>query len=739
MQRNELRIGDRDAPDFVFTNAALIPEGDKSRSTLMSVEGTSTTDLIGNELSIDLLDPVVHYVWHAQRALQPTDADSLVSSDGYTLFGFWNDNPVDVPYGTPVWYFVNGELSAKFYMEHVDRIGRDQWAVHAVSVVGLLDLQPHRGGVYTGQTFASVLTEFFGGTVGESANGFTPVTGGIADCYVEDAVAITTVHGLLEYSDSKRKNLHELLFSYIVNLTKNADGDLVFSYLRPADSPPMIDNNRIYLGGEVDYQQPITDVELEEYTYILDETVEAVKIYDNTTAPHTEGEALVIFKTPVDPETIYTSEETMTVRDANETSAYVTGHGIIYAIPYQIQQRTLTRSVDRPGARKSVSVSNVKLVNPLNSSNLMDKLFEFYTQRRVVSASLKVEGEKTGQLYSFISPYGEETQGFLQTMEWSASGITRADCTIITDYTPTGVTTNLQNVVLLTGSGVWEVPPAIKARDNPYIRVTLIGGGQGGHGGYKGADSLRKPDDPGQGGEGGEGGLGGKVLNVDIDVTDIDSFVYSCGEGGQGGESDTEGALGGDTVFGEFSTAAGAIAPGGIMNLMNGKFYARSGGKGLAGAAGGKGAKSSSSSPSTDELAQYGRDGEPFTYLNQTWEGGSGGKTVFASQGGYFGWAFGSGGGGAAYGADGGDGNDGHVEWQAVIGGKGGSGATPTVPGKDAQDPGCGGNGGHGGGGAGAPGDSGWSAGVSPTGYEGIGGLGSIGGRGADGAILIYF
>jgi len=728
MIRSEIFIGDVNSPLFYFTNAEIV-----------SSSGDYTVDLVANELSIDRFTPVTHYKYYARMALQPTDHDALETTDGFVLCGFYNANPADTPYGTECWHYVNGVLSRKLYVDYVRRVAKDQWEINAISIIGILDVQPHRGGVYTGETFAEVLTEFIGGTVGASANGLTPITGGLANCLVEDEVATTTVHGLLPYSESKRDNLHQLIFAYCVNMTMDANGDILFSYLKANDNPPEIPRDRIYIGGDVAYEQPVTDVELTEYTYVFDETAEREDVYNNTTAPHIEGEALVTFDPPINPDTIQVSEAGMTVRDANETSAYVTGNGIISAVPYQVQSRIISRRNDITPVRKTVSVTDVTLINPLNSSNVMDRLYDFYTQRKVVSSSIVLEDEKPGNLYQFYNPYDELNKGFIHRMRWNTTSLTKADCQIVTGYTPPGVMMNMQNVVLLTGSGSWPVPPAIKQRDNPFIRAVIIQGGQGGNGGGKGADSQRRPDSPGAGGAAGNGGSGGKVLTVDIDVSNLDYIDYSCGAGGEGGESDSPGAYGSETTFGDYSSYYGAVVPGGILNLIDGKFYARSGSKGIAGASGGLGARSASNTPTGEELAAYGGNGNPVTLNGKTWEGGKGGRSDNASQGGYFGWAFGGGGGGAAAGAKGGNGTDGYVQWQAVIGGFGGEGAAATIPGTDAQFVGTGGNGGNGGGGGGAPGASGFSGGSSPVGYVGVGGAGSKGGRGAPGGILIYY
>lgn len=724
---NELYVGNVASPILYFSSA-----------TLKSATGCRVVDLIGNELSVDVLDPVVEYSWVVQTYLQSSDGYALQGSDDSILCGFYNKNPAEIPYGTPVWYYANGELTDKYFFKYAERTGKAEWIIHAVSVIGLLDVEMHRGGVYTGKAFASVLTEFFGGTIGDAANGVTPITGGIVNCIVENAVATTAVHGLLPYA-TKRENLHQLIFDYCVNLTKAVNGDLIFAYLKPTTTPPVIPVERIYSGGKVDYEQPVTDVELTEYTYVYDETAEAEQIYDNTSAPHIEGEALVLFDKPVKPSTIQASESTMTVRDANEVSAYVTGNGILTAVPYQIQERVISRSVEGAVLRRTVSVSGLTLTNPLNSTNLMQRLFDYYTQRRVVNMAIQLGSEKPGELYSFSDPYGEDVTGFIASMEWAASGVTKADCEIITNYTPTGISTNMQNVVMLTGSGTWAVPPAIKERDNTYIRAVLIGGGQGGHGGYSGADSERNPDKPGAGGAGGEGGEGGKVLPVEIDVENLTSITYACGIGGTGGETDTAGTAGTATTFGGYTSANGATIAGGIMNLIDGKFYARTGAPGNPGAPGGKGATYAGASPTSEEIASYGFTGEAITYKERTWDGGEGGGGRFATQQGYAGWAMGGGGGGAAIGANGKRGGDGKVEWQSVIGGQGGEGGTATIAGEAARHTGNGGDGGNGGGGAGAPGKSGSSGGSTPVGYVGIGGKGSRGGDGAPGGILIYY
>lgn len=726
---NELIIGEDINNPIMYFNA----------DNLRSVTGKRCTDLIGDELSVDVLEPTIEYTFYVQHYFDPSDEyDALETSDGMILCPLYNTDPADIPYGTPVWYYVNGVLSDKYYFKYAERTARYQWIIHAQSIIGLLDLETHRGGVYTGKTFAEVLTEFFGGTVGDSVDGIVTIEGGMCKCMLESEVASTTVHGMLPNA-TKRENLHQLIFCYCVNLQKNQNGDLIFSYLKPTDTPPKIPNSRIYSGATIGYEQPVTDVELTEYTYVYDESVEEESVYDNTSAPHISGEALVIFDKPVNPLTLRASEDTMIIRDANAISAYVTNNGIIYGKPYQVQERVLSKSVEGAVLKKTVSCDSLTLVNPLNSTNLMNKLFEFYTTRQVVSMSVEVNDEKPGVLYEFEDPYGESVTGFIQSMEHATTGIVKADCEVITHYTPAGVSTNLQNVVLLQGVGTWTVPAAVRERDVPIIRATIIGGGSGGSGGCTGSDSERSAASPGAGGAGGEGGRGGKVNTVEINCTDILYFNYACGVGGEGGESDTPGADGTATTFGVYSSETGARMPSGIINLIDGKRYAYKGNTGQSGGAGGKGVSVSGASATGDDIGAFGASGENVEYKGKTYTGGKGGTGQSAASNGVSGWATGAGGGGAAVGANGNTGGTGWVQWQNVQGGTGGVGATATIAGIDAQYCGCGGGGGNGGGGGGAPGVAGSSYGSAPTGYPGAGGKGSKGGRGASGGILVYY
>lgn len=159
------------------------------------------------------------------------------------------------------------------------------------------------------------------------------------------------------------------------------------------------------------------------------------------------------------------------------------------------------------------------------------------------------------------------------------------------------------NKVVLIGSGKWSGPDGVT-----HIKVTIIQGGTGGRGGgggvmiYKGWD---EPDDT----VGGDPGNGGKVLIVELDINNGQSFDYSCGSGGSGGAGGEEGVNGSygtegeETTFGQLTSANGKLYANGLMDIQTGYIYASAGNNTAIGyGCGGVGGKQGENGLTYDEM-----------------------------------------------------------------------------------------------------------------------------------------
>lgn len=682
-----------------------------SPNEIYSISMINEVDIVGTELTIDQLVVKVRYLFgdNLVQVIAPSDKNRVITSDGFVLATNRRFiNPRLLSYGTVLYYFQDDVLVSKMYIERVVRVASHIYEINAMSAIGLLETQKHLGNVYRGKSFEDVVGEIIDGAVG-----FT----------IEDDVKHLQVYGWLPY-DTKRANLHQLLFPNGVMVDKDSNGNVVFRFISNRDSIA-IPKNRIYQGGQVDYQAFASEVDVTEHSFFALPTDEVVTVYDNTDGSETADHTFIAFTDA--PLHDLETTGTLVIEDSGVNWAIVTGTGILTGKKYTHSTRVMRLVADNADQQKEnvVTLSDAYLINVTNSDNVARRILAYYNSSKTVTASILTNGEKCGDLITGFDSYGDPISGFIASMRTNVSSVAKSECKIITDYIPTGQGSNYTHAIVLTGEGTWEIPPEVFEKENPIIQVSVISGG---HGGFRGHDG--EPRDGGfdnvglakDGGEGGEPGQGGRVITVIIDCTGQTSFGYNCGEGG---ESEQEGA---DTHFGEYSSEGGVPSPFGVANIFTGEIYGTPGVKGIAG---GKGS---------------GRDGDgpSITYNGSTWYPGEHGtnvsKSSYAADGGF--------GGGAAVGSNGGRGSDGdlHNNPNGTVfasGGSGGKGADGGS-GDDSTLLGGGGGGGHGGGGGGEGGAARGSsaedgASYESQGYSGDPGIGGPGGKGGSGLIIIYF
>lgn len=706
---DQIIIGPLSSPIWSFS-------GDDAE--VYSITYSKAVDVVGAELAIDVCTPVVDYPFSTDSAqvMAGLDFDGVMSSDGYIMCS--NKTYIDlrtIPYGTVLYYYRDGDLQIKAYIKNVVRTGRRSYRINAISAIGLLDGQKHYGGMYSGTTFSAVLADVIGGAV--------PYT-------IDSDVGSAVVYGgYLPYA-SRRQNLHSLLFAYGVTIKRNASGDMHFCFLSNADSTAVPDD-RIYIDGEVDYSALASEVQITEHSYMALSTDETVTEYDNTDGSETANNTFISFRNG--PLHDLTTTGTLTISASNENYAIISGTGTLSGKRYTHSTRVLTQQAENSADREQniAAVTDCTMVTVLNSANVAARMLAYYSSRKTVSAAIVLEGENPGDLLAMNDPYYEAITGFLSTVNATVSSIVKGDCTIITDFVPPQGGNNFSHALLYTGSGSIDFEALLAQypdKQNDLVQVTLI---QGGEGGQPGTDGTRgtdgDPDNfggiiwgtPGEGGTGGAIGSGGKVFTTSFNVADLanKTLEFSCGEGGQ------QGAVGGETTLGDWSSASGAVAPNGVANIFTGDIYGLAGT--LPGVDGGRGSSNESAGPN-------------IAYNGVTYTVGANGTDAYIVEpSGYIKSHTGGFGGGAAGGANGGAGTDASTEGGLSGIGIGGDGADG-ADGADATQYGCGGNGGCGGGGAGIGGggeERNGSSGVTwggaqKNGNAGKGGRGGIGGPG---------
>lgn len=629
---------------------------------------------------------------------------ATVNDEGYVVD---DGDLMSYTIGDPVQVYKDGAFWREFYLDSITKRRGGIYEISCVSAVGLLARMEHRGDVYFNTTAGDICADIMG------AMTYT----------IDGEVAGLPFNACWLPYDTARANLARLLQATGASLMKSSRGEPWITFHEPTSSTDV--TSRTY------YE--MTEGELERYGTIriiehsffnsTDQTEQV--LYDNTNGVAVSG-AIIRFEEPM---ASIRAGSGMTVNSSGANWADITGTGVVYGTPYVHAQRVLERSTGLSDSDE-LEISDNALIGQLNSSNVLDRVANYYTNALSHHISIQHSAEKPGGLIVYPTMDGDQVTGYIKTMDSHFSSFTKSDLEVVTGWTPTGLGNTYSDYFIITSapSGTITIPSAHRGKK---ALAVLFSGAQGGSGGYDGERGGNgSPYSPttvsrgyggigGDGGAAGDGGGCGRYLIVDIDSLAA-SYSGTIGAGGAGGARNGGlGSIGGDTVLGDYSTADGIVPAGVYINMLDGTAYGESGSAGHAGVSGGSGGD-------LTVTGKKGEDGSAGLNYNALWKGGAGGLGVrYGSM-----TASGGGGGGAAYGSSG------TSAGQATDGvNYGADGATASAPSQAAFY--RGGDGGNGGGGGGGSSYSYNGLGGNYT-HPGAGGLGSVGGQGANGFILFY-
>lgn len=543
-------------------------------------------------------------------------------------FGFWlstasdegiiidNGDFSDFVYGRPVKIFEDGQLKATMYATDISPInqrdrGEELFHVECVSSVGILSRIEHYGGLYVGASAGSIIADIMGGL---------PYT-------IDSGLAAELLYGWLPYVKDARKNLNKVLFATGATITRNASGNVHFTYILQ-DAAKQIPKDRTFYGGinsKKEHKSAVTVIE-HGYYQSLEATEEL--IFDNT-----QGVAGNNTRITFDEPYYDYRGDGLTVVQSSANWAIITGVGYLYGKKYVHTQRPVSSVIDTIGEPEILQVSDQTLVSSLNVNGIVDRLTNYYSSARIRSFDIEVADEKPGDLIEFYDRRDHVNTGYIKSIDESASSFWRGTVNAVTNWMPTKSGNDFTNYTIVTEAdlvnGMWPVPAEMQGH---RARVVLFSGAEGGQGGYAGesmkaaqggSQTYKSIDVSGQGsgdfyigglqsnvqqgGAGGAGGQGGASATrfVNIDLPSLgSSYPVTFGAGGEGGAGGTVtrswdmsetvtqpelGAPGEDSFFDNVSTAYGAVFRGTYINLVTGEVLVKAGEAGIAGAAGGRG------------------------------------------------------------------------------------------------------------------------------------------------------
>lgn len=694
--------------------------------------------------------------------LEPNTLSVTVETESKVLLSFEIDDPVT--------YFYQDNKRGTFYLQNVTQVAWNKYDLYATSAIGLLLKRVHRGGIYSGTSAESLLSSICG-----------PIP-----FRMQTRFSSSKLYGWLPYvkppASSARDNFMKVLFALGATVTEDLDGALKIEELWDGVSGDA-QKNRMGQGASVIREGKVTSVSLIEHQWV--QGGDQTDLFEGTAAQGTE----IVFDEPM--YNLTASGFSILERGANYAKLSA-GSGTLRGTAYVHNTRLIETKILNSSTENVISVEDQTLISLVNSSGAAKRLANYYKCLETIDAPLVYNLENPGELLTTYHPFDKtNVSACIKTEEITMSNKLKSQSTLLVGFTPIRQegSESYEYHVVLTGSGTFTFPEGTTS-----ARAVLIGAGGAGFDGSPGGDSTETWEDeeikttrinltapttsasdssnvsnrgagtPGNGGAGGAAGTPGKVYEVTFSPSSGSRISYACGVKGT-----SNGALGGATTFGSYSSNSGSTSSAGYTDIITGITYAKSGDSGADGGKGGSGAdgesvgdvsggkqEPSGSATRSDSDTQRASSSNMYMDIDATANfslgaaggGGAGGNS------------------GSNSGTPGGDAEVGSVRLSITTGyinafvypNKGGTGGDG-ADGADASVYGCSGSGAGGGGGAG--GDSSASSNVSAQYYVynittqtrtdfsinnnaggaavRKGGAGGKGGAGADGCIILYY
>lgn len=515
--------------------------------------------------------------------LEPNTLSVTVETESKALLSFEIDDPVT--------YFYRDNKRGTFYLQSVTQVAWNKYDLYATSAIGLLLKRAHRGGIYSGTSAESLLSSICG-----------PIP-----FRMQTRFSNSKLYGWLPYvkppASSARDNFMKVLFALGATVTEDLDGALKIEELWDGVSGDA-QKNRMGQGASVIREGKVTSVSLIEHQWV--QGGDQTDLFEGTAAQGTE----IVFDEPM--YNLTASGFSILERGANYAKLSA-GSGTLRGTAYVHNTRLIETKILNSSTENVISVEDQTLISLVNSSGAAKRLANYYKCLETIDAPLVYNLENPGELLTTYHPFDKtNVSACIKTEEITMSNKLKSQSTLLVGFTPIRQegSESYEYHVVLTGSGTFTFPEGTTS-----ARAVLIGAGGAGFDGSPGGDSTETWEDeeikttrinltapttsasdssnvsnrgagtPGNGGAGGAAGTPGKVYEVTFSPSSGSRISYACGVKGT-----SNGALGGATTFGSYSSNSGSTSSAGYTDIITGITYAKSGDSGADGGKGGSGA-----------------------------------------------------------------------------------------------------------------------------------------------------
>ena len=354
--------------------------------------------------------------------------DTLKFTVRYPLAEPPDDSLVKLPYGTECTYYHDNNMFGKFYHVKSSRLSRFEYQLEFQSSIGLLDDTNHYGGLYSGTYASDIIAEVIGGKI--------PYT-------IKPVFSKIKLYGWLPVA-TRRNNLKQILFACGGCIKKNTEGNAYITTL-DTTTPKVIPDSKVFDSGSITYDTDVSSIAVTEHGYVKLDNAENKQLFkgeligSDFTTPKGISVSNASFVTWNNPCYDITVKGTTLIEyDVNYAIVNATPTAEVYGKEYLHTESVIHKDKpDYTGKEKIAEVKEATLVSLANSGSTAERLMAYYGNSNTMTPSIIMDGEKTTDNIQLTNPYGEQSTGFIKSIDGNfGPQITKGDCEIVLNYVP---------------------------------------------------------------------------------------------------------------------------------------------------------------------------------------------------------------------------------------------------------------------------------------------------------------
>lgn len=307
--------------------------------------------------------------------------------------------------------YFDSQILGNFYLKRGTKTNQVTHSIESEDAISILDKNTFYGGIYTGQAAKDVIDQIF-------------AKENVA-YYVDDQLANKPVYGHIPIS-SKREALALICFA-IGGIVDTSFDEKVYIYPLQTVKDRDITLSDIYASPalKVNYSDVITGVNLTVHKFI--------KVTDTNQELFNDvlnGEVTLTFEQPYHTYSITGG----TIVESGPNYCVITGTGTTVTLNgYEYTHETQVISMENKNIYRNknyVNVDDVTTVTQENASEILSRLYDYYTNSEVVDASILMGRNEVGSIVEIDTYFDGKRKGIIQSADLSFTAEMKGDVKI---------------------------------------------------------------------------------------------------------------------------------------------------------------------------------------------------------------------------------------------------------------------------------------------------------------------